>query len=128
MAGLSPKLPLALDPDDGYSLTKTMKEVAKQNFKMLILTNPGERIMDPDFGVGIMAYLFENNSPSTYTKIESRIREQATKYLPYIGLNSINFNSGDVPAGQAENLLSVTINYSISRLGVKDALEVPINL
>ena len=28
----------------------------KQNLKMLILTNPGERVMDPEFGVGIKQF------------------------------------------------------------------------
>ena len=72
MAGLSPKLPLVRDSNDGFALTKNLKEVAAQNFKMLILTNPGERIMDVNFGVGILGYLFENNSPETYDQIKSR--------------------------------------------------------
>ena len=50
--GLSPKLPMSLHPADGYRLTKTYKEMVKQNIKMLILTCPGERMMDPLFGVG----------------------------------------------------------------------------
>ena len=51
--GLAVKLPLFYDPVDGpYTLLKTMREVGAQNLKMLVLTNPGERIMNPDFGVG----------------------------------------------------------------------------
>ena len=46
MAGLSPKLPLTLDPADGYALNKDLKELSRQNMKMLILTNPGERIIN----------------------------------------------------------------------------------
>ena len=92
MPGFSPKLPLVLDQEAGYALTKNLKEVAKQNFKMLVLTNPGERVMDPTFGVGILAYLIQNNSPSVYQQIESRIRQQAEKYLPYITVENIQFN------------------------------------
>ena len=43
------------------ALTKTMMEVIKQNFKNLVLTNPGERVMLTDFGVGIRRFLFEMN-------------------------------------------------------------------
>mgnify|MGYP003354002300 CR=1 FL=1 len=32
----------------------------KQNFKILLLTNPGERVHFPKFGVGLRNYLFEN--------------------------------------------------------------------
>ena len=63
MAGISPKLPLVTDPADGpYLLTKTVAEATKQNLKNLILTQPGERVMDPFFGVGIRSFLFEQDS------------------------------------------------------------------
>jgi len=127
MAGFSPKLPLTLDPDDGYTLTKTLKEVAKQNFKMLVLTNPGERMMDPEFGVGILAYLFENNSKATQGRIDTRIREQASKYLPYIQVEDISFKSMDDRPELAENFLGVSIAYNIKKLAVRDVLEIPTN-
>ena len=127
MAGFSPKLPLTLDPDDGYTLNKSIKEVAKQNFKMLVLTNPGERIMDPEFGVGILAYMFENNSPATHGQIDARIREQVLKYLPYIEVGEILFNSPVNNGSVSYNFLGVSINYNIKRLNIGDVLEIPIN-
>jgi len=127
MAGFSPKLPLTLDPSDGYTLNKTLKEVARQNFKMLVLTNPGERIMDPEFGVGVLAYLFENNTPATHGQIDARIREQASKYLPYIEVGEIIFNSPVDNPNIADNFLGVSINYSIKKLNIGDVLEIPIN-
>ena len=127
MAGFSPKLPLTLDSDDGYALTKTIKEVAKQNFTMLVLTNPGERIMDPEFGVGILAYLFENNTPGVYSQIDARIREQASKYLPFIIIESIDFKSPVTNPGLTDNFLGVSISYNIKRLNIGDVLEIPLN-
>ena len=127
MAGFSPKLPLTLDPDDGYTLTKTIKELTKQNFKMLVLTNPGERIMDPEFGVGILAYLFENNSVATQGRIRSRVRDQASKYLPHVVVEDVIFNSINENPNVSENFLGVSIVYSIERLAIKDVLEIPIN-
>ena len=91
MAGLLPKLPLAPDNQDGYALNRTYFEMVQQNLKHIILTNPGERIMDPLFGVGIKKYLFEQNTPSTWSSISSRIREQVGKYLPYVRINDISF-------------------------------------
>ena len=127
MAGFSPKVPLTLDPDDGYTLNTTLKEVARQNFKNLVLTSPGERIMDPEFGVGIRSYLFENNGPATYGQIEARIREQAQKYLPYIQIDQIQFNTQDVNSNISDNFLGVRISYIIKKLAISDALEIPIN-
>jgi phage baseplate assembly protein W len=127
MAGFSPKVPLTLDPDDGYTLNTTLKEVARQNFKNLVLTSPGERIMDPEFGVGIRSYLFENNGPATYGQIEARIREQTQKYLPYIQIDQIQFNTQDINSNISDNFLGVRISYIIKKLAISDALEIPIN-
>ena len=127
MAGFSPKLPLTLDPDDGYTLTKTLKEVAKQNFKMLVLTNPGERMMDPEFGVGILAYLFESNTKATHSRIDARIREQAAKYLPYINIEDIEYSSREQNPDIVDNFLGVSISYNIKKLAVRDVLEIPTN-
>ena len=118
MAGFSPKLPLTLDVDDGYALTKDLKELAKQNFKNLVLTSPGERIMDPEFGVGIRSYLFENNSVQTQGRIDARVRSQVQKYLPYINIESIQFDNIDVNPNVSENFLGVRILYTIKKLKV----------
>ena len=59
MPGLAPKLPLLYSDEDGaYRLVKSFKELVKQNFKNLVLTAPGERIMDPNFGGWIKKFSF----------------------------------------------------------------------
>ena len=51
MAGFAPKLPLTQDSGDGFTLIKDFETMIRQNLKMLILTIPGERVMDPEYGV-----------------------------------------------------------------------------
>ena len=119
MAGIAPKLPLALDSSDGYSLLKTIRAMIKQNFKMLILTAPGERVMDPAYGVGMKTYLFNSFNESTYTDIDSKIREQVKIYMPFVKIQRIAFNGGS----QDMNQLAVTIKYTIPRIGTTDLLQ-----
>lgn len=93
-SGLSPKIPLYVDDIDGaYALNKDFQELVKQNVKNVVLTNPGERIMDPDFGVGVRKLLFENSvAPSVYEgKVSARVARQIDRYFPYIELIDINF-------------------------------------
>ena len=90
--GLSPKLPLSKNPVDGYSLNKTYKEMIIQNLKMLVLTAPGERIMEPSFGVGLRNYLFLNDDPKIRADISSKIDEQVKKYMPFVEVLGIDFN------------------------------------
>ena len=136
MAGLSPKLPVQRDPDDGFALTQTYEEMIRQNFKNLVLTSPGERMMDPDFGVGIRRYLFELNNEETYSYIEERIDSQVATYLPFIEVRKIEFypNYGtdmidtmDIPDNYS-NQIGIRITYFVMPLGVFDALEVEISM
>ena len=92
MAGLGPKLPLILGTEDGtYQLIKTYKNLVSQNFKNLLLTSPGERMMDPHFGVGIRNFLFENDSEFLYSEISSEIDIQVRKYMPFIIVTDVLF-------------------------------------
>ena len=111
MSGISPKLPLSRDFEDGYSLNKTLKDVARQNLKMLILTAPGERIMIPDFGVGLRNYLFENATEEVLYDLKNRIIEQAKEFLPYITINSVNFQQEAIDTNGLSLEPSLTSNY-----------------
>ena len=119
MSSLSVALPLKYSSIDGFEMNKDLKSLFRQNLKMLILTDPGERVMQPDFGVGMRRYLFQNFTQSTYSEIDTRIREQVRKYIPAIRIGSINFSSADPD----NNRLQFAISFSIPNIGVKDLLE-----
>jgi len=127
-SGLAPKLPLVFDNVFGpYGLITDFSSLAKQNLKMLVLTNPGERIMDTDFGVGLRKYLFEQNTPSTYSEIDSNIRQQVQRYLPYIGIDRIDFTVPENNPDLFPNSLSVSILFTILPLQTNAILNVEVN-
>jgi len=119
MYGISPKLPLIVDDLDGhYGLTKTIREAIKQNFKNLILTSPGERVMDQQFGVGLRSYLFENFTSEVAETIKYKIYSQTTLYMSFINIDLVDVHQGQDDLGT----LYVRIVYSIPRLGINDTL------
>ena len=121
--GISPKLPLAYDPIDGpYRLNRTLGETIKQNYKNLVLTAPGERIMVPDFGVGLYRYLFENVSGETLDDLVQALTEQTQRYMPMINLISVNFETSDEDRSLAFNEIRVNIRYNILPLDEEDEL------
>lgn len=108
--GLSPALPLIVDEKDGpYRLNKETPELIRQNLKMVLLTIPGEKVMDPKFGVGLSRYVFENFGQGLDSEIMGEITLQVEKYLPYVYLQNIAVQ----PAGIDENVLNITISYQI---------------
>jgi len=121
--GLSVILPLLTSPSDGvYATHKNLKDVARQNLKMIILTGPGERCMEPNFGVGIRSFLFEQIGPSVSSKIQNRISKQVSKYLPYIRLDNLQ-----VIDFKDENMIDLRISYSVPSAGLKDEFAFPIS-
>lgn len=116
-------LPLALSDEYGYEMLTDLKSVFKQNLKTLILTEPGERVMDPSYGVGIRKFLFENFSQSLLSNIDSKIREQVRTYIPAINILQINFDT----SGIDRNTINIAILYSIPGVGARDSLSVPVN-
>ena len=122
-SGISPKLPLQEDASDGYALNKTFAEMVSQNLKMLILTAPGERIMDPEYGVGIRNYLFEPNSNPIYQEIETRIASQVGKYIPFIEIQTTIFGPEEIENGNP-NMFRLQIKYLIKPLQVYDVVEI----
>ena len=124
MSGYSAKLPLQYDSIDGaYALNKDLKSVIKQNFKMLILTNPGERIMDMDYGVGARALLFEQRTSLQLANIKGQILRKTNKYLPFIQINSINILTTSENIDIDENSISISIDYSIPNINAEDQLN-----
>jgi|19_taG_2_1085344.scaffolds.fasta_scaffold20196_2 phage baseplate assembly protein W len=125
--GLSPKLPLQLDQRVGsYQLNRTYLEMIKQNFKNLLLTNPGERIMDTRFGVGLSTFLFEQKSDEVKSQIAASINRQTTLYMPFISINQIVFPEelGDVPVDP--NSLDMRVEYSVPSIGLSDFVDISI--
>lgn len=124
MAGFTPKLPLSLDEQDGaYLLIKDYRKLVSQNFRNLLLTAPGERMMDTQFGVGIRNFLFENAGFELNERIESKIREQISIYMPFIQLQRIDFNE----SLEYDNLLNMTIYYYVAPLNLSDNLSISLS-
>jgi len=124
MPNYAPSLPLTQSPSDGFDNLQELLAVVLQNLKMVVLTAPGERIMDPEFGVGIRNFLFEQNSAATYSRIKTKIAHQAETYLPYVDILDVEFLFEGENKILASNSLLIKIKFFIRPLGINETLEV----
>ena len=53
------RFPLDYSPEGFFYKTKTVLEQSKANLRNLLLTTPGERIFQPDFGSNLKNLVFE---------------------------------------------------------------------
>jgi phage baseplate assembly protein W len=89
----SVKLPLSENLHDIGSYNSTLTDLIRQNIKMILLTVPGERIMYPEFGVGLRNYLFQPNDESLAGQIENRIEQQISQYAAGITIDLLEIQS-----------------------------------
>jgi phage baseplate assembly protein W len=129
--GIAIKLPLEVDSVDGpFSLHKTELEAIQQNLKMLLLTSPGERIMVPDYGIGIRNFLFSQNTESLIRDIQDTIANQISKFMPYIKINDIEVGSPELSAGSVfidKNIIEIRISYFVPNLRLGNVLRLPVS-
>jgi phage baseplate assembly protein W len=123
--GFAPKFPFTIDRNDSdYVLVNNTEDLVRQNLINLLLTSPGERIMDPEFGVGIRRFLFENNTPNTLSNIKNSIDSQVKKYMPFVGITNVLFNT----SAQNQGYLGIIIVYNVSLLQTDGSLQLTFNI
>lgn len=113
MPTIAPTLPLARDERFGVSSHTSITENAKQNLKNLILTNPGERI-DPNYGVGLRRYLFQNITDTTLEAIGNSITSQVSRYLSSVRISRLTVE----PSNLSENGITISITFSVAGSGL----------
>tara|TARA_B100002019_G_C21155260_1_gene540369 strand:+ start:431 stop:838 length:408 start_codon:yes stop_codon:yes gene_type:complete len=99
------RFPLGYSPEGFFYKTKTVLEQSKANLRNLLLTTPGERIFQPNFGSRLKNIVFEQGQDIP-NRIEETIRSSVDNFLPYI--NIIN-----VFTIQEQNQVNVQVEFSV---------------
>ena len=104
-------LPLGRQPGgDGYfTTTKTTMDSIKTDIRTLLMTQRGERLMQPGLGMNIRRFLFEQITDNTVIEIENDIVETFNRWLPFVVLNDIEVDLKD----QDMNKIKINIQFNI---------------
>jgi phage baseplate assembly protein W len=79
----------------------------RDSIKQVLLTNPGERLNQPDFGVGIQQYVFEPNSSASRAAIQDTVQQALNHWLG----NIIDVEEVDVM--WEESSITVAVRYKV---------------
>ena len=104
--GLS--FPLRSDSNNNFAMTKNSIDQSRHNLRNLLLTNPGERVANPDFGCRLREVCFEPHDENLPSKIEEAIQESVSDFLPYVNLIDIS----TLQDKNEPEKIFVTINFS----------------
>ena len=99
--------------------TYTTAEQVKSNLLNVILTEPGEKLFNPFYGVGLNSLLFEQKVEANFIKekIENAILSDSL-------LNSLKIEDVKVNFNRDDNLVNVKIEYISLLDGQSDAIEI----
>jgi phage baseplate assembly protein W len=87
-------------------------EAVEQAIRTLLLTEPGERLRRPDYGVGLRRWLFSANTLELRTQIVRAIEEALARHEPRIRLLEVEVASDP----QQPTVLTIAIDYEIRAL------------
>jgi len=97
-------------PAGPFNSTYSTKNQIKSNLINLLLTNKGERIMNPEFGCDLKRTLFEGITENTSELIKNLITTNVRMTIPEIQLTEILVENA---SQYNNNAISVTVKYKI---------------
>ena len=93
------------------------KDSIKNNLINFFLTNPGERPLNPTFGGGLRAFIFEQIAEDTLDGLKENISFQLENLFPDIIVNSLNVLKND-----DYNSVTIQLKYSVANTNINDNL------
>ena len=105
-----------------FTSTFTSIDQAISNLKNLLLTNKGERAMQPRFGTNLPRILFEPNTSELKALVDTAITVPVNYWLPYINIIEIETITADDDPTLDYNII-VKISFQIVNSTTDDALN-----
>jgi phage baseplate assembly protein W len=99
----------------------TTKEQTKYNLINFLLTNPRERIFNPNFGAGIRSQLFEQISRDSLQDLHASIKAKLEANFPLVQVYDLRISADP-------NTQSVTIFFSYALKKSKEEDELTITI
>jgi len=97
------------------------KDDIDESLRILMATVPLERVMQPAFGCGLKALVFESINETTITLIKDAVQRAVLFFEPRINLESVQVDA----AHEADGLLQITLEYTVRTTNNRSNLVYP---
>ena len=109
---------------DGRLAWSVGEDNIRESIRILLLTEPGERLMRESFGVGMREFLFEPNTATTRQLISDRISRALERLEPRVTVNEVNVST--VP--DEPRMIAVTISFRLIATQTTDRIGLTLQL
>ena len=116
-------LPFGVCGDDRlFDKTYSTKDQTKSNLINVLLTNRGERVLDPTYGANLRAVIFEQITEGNLDALKSKIEIDLTTNFPDVRLANL-----DILGNEDLNEIQVRITYTVVLSGETDTISLNFN-
>lgn len=98
------------------------KDAIKNNLINYLLTNPGERPDNPEFGGGLRKFVFSQIQQNNLQYLKEDVQNKISNNFPNVNILELN-----VLSQEDKNTITVQIIYSIPNTNINDQLELNFN-
>ncbi|MBQ4347258.1 MAG: GPW/gp25 family protein [Firmicutes bacterium] len=117
--------PLAVDPTTGrFKTTASLEEDIRESIYVIMMTNPGERVLNEDFGCGVNKYVFGEVNMDMITRIRQEVYNNIVAWEPRATDVSVSLNE----AASDINKIVINIAYAIAGENRADEFSVSLDL
>jgi phage baseplate assembly protein W len=92
-------------------------QAIKNNLINFFLTNPGEIPLNPTFGGGLRAFIFEQISEGTLAGLEENINFNIETFFPNVIINSLEILKDD-----DTNTVTIKLTYSVVNSNINETI------
>jgi phage baseplate assembly protein W len=94
---------------DGRLVWSAGEDNVRESIRLILLTEPGERLMREEFGCGLRQFLFEPNTVTTRALIRDRIMRAIGRWEPRVALEAVEVEAD----ANNPRLVAVTILFRL---------------
>jgi len=105
-----------------FKSTYTTKEQIKSNLVNLLLTDVGERVMNPTFGCNLRRFIFEGITESNLSNLIISLSDSIRTFIPEITVTSI-----EVVPNTDYNTIDLSVNYVLNVSNAPDQVTLQFN-
>tara|TARA_Y100001938_G_scaffold136937_1_gene200496 strand:+ start:169 stop:606 length:438 start_codon:yes stop_codon:yes gene_type:complete len=102
------------DGVEGWFLSsKTTVEAVRNNVRLFMQTKAGERLMQPNIGLGLEKYLFEPLDNTTQDLVRKEIEDKISFWMPFINIVRLDVNI-DEASTHSPHTMFINVEFTIN--------------
>ena len=98
-----------------FASTTTTIEAVKNNIRNLLSTHKGERYLQPNIGLNLRKFQFEQFTDELRLQVENDILDTFEFWLPFIQVRDLQVKMSESGAGTGKNTLVINVVFNITR-------------